>query len=427
MKLHFLLPVFSCWLLLVQAAAAQQYDLLLKGGTVIDPKNNRNGIADVAIAGGKIVEVATGISASTAKKVIAVDGLYVVPGLVDMHSHLYAGNLRGAHAAGQFSVYPDGHTFRACTTTIADGGSSGWRNFRDFHNGVIALSKTRVLVWLNIVGLGLSGIAHSQNVADMDPEIATKAAKEFPEVIVGFKTVQWQGKEWINLERALEAGRMSNLPILVDFGRFWPEHRPYQELVLKRMRPGDISTHMYKYDVPLFDENGKLLPYLAEARKRGVKFDLGHGIGNFNFPIVIPAIKQGWVPDSISTDLHADSMNQAAKSLTNLMSKVMNIGVPLQDIIMMTTWKPAQMMNRPQLGHLTPGAGADVAVLRLLKGDFGFLDIRNGRMRGTEKLECELSLRDGNVVWDLNGLAGEDWEKAPVRREGAGTRPQRSN
>jgi dihydroorotase len=405
------LCVLFCLLAVAHSAAAQQYELLLKGGTVIDPRNNRNGVADVAIASGKIAEVAVNIPASSAKKTIDVSGLYVVPGLVDMHSHLYAGNLVGAHAAGEFSLYPDGHTLRACTTTIADGGSSGWRNFRDFKDGVIALSKTRVFVWLNIVGLGLSGIAHSQNVADMDPQLAAKIAKEFPQTIVGFKTVQWQGKEWVNVERALEAGRLADLPLLVDFGRFWPEERPYQELVTKRLRPGDISTHMYKRDVPLFDAKGKLLPYLAEARKRGVKFDLGHGLGNFNFPIVVPAIRQGWLPDAISTDLHTDSMIHAAKSLTNLMSKVMNIGVPLQDIIRLTTWEPAQLMRKKDLGHLTPGVEADVAVLRLMKGNFGFLDIRNLRMSGSEQLECELTIRNGRVLWDLNGLAGEEFKE----------------
>ena len=375
--------LFICFLFWASAAGAQQYELLLKGGTVIDPKNGRNGVADVAIAGGKIAQVDANIPVTSAKQVINVAGLYVVPGLIDMHSHLFAGNKRGAHAEGQYSIYPDGHTSRACTTTIADGGSSGWRNFRDFNDGVIALSKTRVLVWLNIVGMGLSGQVHSQNVADMDPEMAAKTAKEFPDTIIGFKTVQWQGKEWVNVDRALEAGRLAEKPLLVDFGRFWPQDRPYQDLLLKKLRPGDISTHMYKSDVPLFDENGKLLPYLAEARKRGVKFDLGHGLGNFNFPIVVPAIRQGWLPDAISTDLHADSMNHAAKSLTNLLSKVMNIGVPLPEIIKLSTWEPAQLMKKDALGHLTPGAGADVAVLRLLKGEFGYLDIRNLRMRGS--------------------------------------------
>ena len=245
----------------------------------------------------------------------------------------------------------------------------------------------------------------------MDPQLAAKTAKEFPHTIVGFKTVQWQGKEWMNVDRALEAGRLADLPVLFDFGRFWPEDRPYQELVAKKIRPGDISTHMYKRDVPLFDASGKLLPYLAEARQRGVKFDLGHGLGNFDFPIVVPAVRQGWIPDAISTDLHIDSMNHAAKSLTNLMSKMMVIGMPLEKVIELTTWSPAQLVKHPELGHLTPEAGADVAVLRRVKGDFGFIDIRGLRMKGTEKLECELTIRDGRVVWDLNGIAATDFQE----------------
>jgi len=192
----------------VAATAQTDYDLMLKGGRVIDPQNSRNGVMDVAVAGGKIAQVAPDIPAARARKVIGVAGLYVVPGLVDLHSHLYAGNLRGAHAAGEFSVYPDGHTFRSGVTTIADAGSSGWRNFPDFKNGVIALSKTRVFVWLNIVGLGLSGQALSQNVSDMDPKAAAKMAKQYPETIIGFKTVQWEGPEWTPFDRALEAGKL---------------------------------------------------------------------------------------------------------------------------------------------------------------------------------------------------------------------------
>lgn len=395
-------------------AYGQEYDILLKGGTVIDPKNNLDGLSDVAIIDGKIAKVSYGIPESSSKRVIDVTGYYVVPGLIDAHSHLFAGNARGAHADGEYSVYPDGFTFRSGVTTIVDAGSSGWRNFKMFNDGVIALSHTRVLVWLNIVGLGLSGSDLSQNVADMNPERAAKVAQEFPEIIVGFKTVQYRGKDWDNVDRALEAGITSDLPVLIDFGTFWPEHRSYQDLVLKRLRPGDVSTHMYKnegsdaHKVPLFDEDGKLLPYLAEARKRGVKFDLGHGLGNFNFPVVAPAIQQGWWPDAISTDLHAEDVNHAVKDLNNLMSKVMNIGIPFRDIINLTTWSPAQMIRRPDLGHLSPGSGADVAVLKIEKGEFGFLDIRNIRMKGSEKIVCELTIRDGKVVWDLNGIAARE-------------------
>ncbi len=425
------------------AWAQTDYDLLLKGGHVIDPKNGRNGIMDVAIAGGKIAQVASDIPAAKAKKVIAVSGLYVVPGLVDIHAHLYAGNNHWAHASGEYSVYPDGHTFRAGVTTICDAGSSGWRNFIDFKNGVIALSKTRVFAWLNILGMGLSGGAFpestfdilkmkgfdfkgifpdalSQNTFDMDPQAASRMARLFPDVIVGFKTVQYQQPDWTNIDRLVEAGRLANIPVMVDFGRFFPEQRPYQDLVLKKLRPGDISTHMYKAErnasVPLFDKNGKLLPYLAEARKRGVKFDLGHGIGNFEFRAVVPAVEQGWLPDSISTDLHVDDMNRSVISMSNVMSKMMAVGLSLEDVIRMSTVAPAMEIKHPELGNLDVGAGADVAVFNLFNGKFGFVDIHNFRVYGKQKLECEMTLRDGRVVWDVNGMAAVDYRKETSTR-----------
>lgn len=423
-------------LLCLSAAAWAQadYDLLLKGGHVIDPKNNRDGVMDVAIASGKIARVAPDIPAASAKKVAVVTGLYVVPGLIDIHAHLYAGNNLFAHASGQYSLYPDGHTLPAGVTTACDAGSSGWRNFIDFKNGVISLSKTRVFAFLNIVGMGLAGDAMpesaadalramgfnfrglstdalSQNVFDMDPRPAAQMAKLFPDVIVGFKSVQYDQPDWKNIDRILEAGKLANLPVMIDFEKFFPDQIPYQQLVLEKLRPGDISTHMYKAIQPLFDKNGKLLPYLAQARKRGVIFDLGHSMGNFEFRVVVPAVEAGWIPDSLSTDLHVDDMNRSALSMTNVMSKMMAVGLSLEDVIRMTTVNPAREIKHPELGNLDVGAGADAVVLRLLSGNFGFVDVRNFRIFGNQKLECELTLRDGQVVWDLNGLTAVDYKK----------------
>ncbi|MBI3667958.1 MAG: amidohydrolase/deacetylase family metallohydrolase [Acidobacteria bacterium] len=403
--------LLSCFLCIAATARAQApYDLLLKGGHVVDPKNQRNAVMDVAIAGDKIAEVARDIPAPRAKKVVPVDGLYVVPGLVDIHVHVYAGTgMRGAYS-GDFSVYPDDHAFRSGVTTVVDAGSSGWRNFPDFKDRVIGRSKTRVLAMLNIVGRGMGGGPIEQNTEDMDPQATAQVAKQFPQAIVGVKTAHYAGPEWIAVERAVEAGRMADIPIMVDFGTFRPE-RPYQQLVLEKLRPGDMSTHMYLGVVPMLDDEGKVLPYLAQARKRGVKFDVGHGAGSFVWRQAVPAIRQGWIPDSISTDLHVSSMNGGMKDMVTTMSKILNLGVPLEDVIKMSTVNPAVEIKRPELGHLTVGAGADVAVLRLMKGKFGFLDVRNARYYGTQKFECELTIRDGNVVWDLNGRAGEDWEK----------------
>ena len=387
-----------------------QYDLLLQNGHVIDPQNNIDKVNDIAIANGKIAYITENIPAAEAEKVVDVGGLYVTPGLVDIHVHAYAGTGARNAYCGDRSVYPDGFNFRTGVTTVLDVGSSGWRNFPDFKDRVIDRAKTRVLALLNIVGHGMGGGAIEQNTADMDAKTTAEVAEQYPDIVVGIKTAHYSGPEWIAVDRAVEAGKLTNLPVMIDFGAFRPE-RPYQELVLEHLRPGDISTHMYLSRVPLFDENGKLLPYLAEARNRGIKFDVGHGAGSFAWSQAIPAIQQGWIPDSISTDLHVGSMNAGMKDMVTTMSKILNQGISLFDVVKMSTIAPAMMVNRAEFGHLSVGAKADVAVLKLNKGEFGFLDVRNARFVGTQKLECELTLLDGKVEWDLNGRAGVDWQQ----------------
>src|SRR5437763_1248988 len=286
----------SIVLVCAYAAFAQpQYDLLIKSGHLIDPKNAISAIRDVAIKDKKIAEVAPSISPSKALKVVDARGFYVTPGLVDLHVHVYAGTgQRGAYS-GDNSVYPDGFTFRSGVTTVVDAGSSGWRNFPDFKDRVIDRAKTRVLALLNIVGNGMGGEAIEQNVSDMDAAATADQAKKYKDVVVGVKSAHFRGPEWVCVERAVEAGTMANIPVMVDFGTFRPE-RPYQELVLKKLRPGDISTHMYLGAVPMLDDAEKVNSYLFEARKRGVIFDVGHGGGSFLFRQAAPAMKQGFVP-----------------------------------------------------------------------------------------------------------------------------------
>lgn len=390
--------------------AAATYDLLLKGGHVLDAKNNINRVLDVAIANGRIARVAPNIPAAEARRAVDVSGLYVTPGLVDIHVHVYTGTgMRGAYSGDQ-SVYPDGHTFRSGATTVVDVGSSGWRNFPDFKDRVMDRARTRVLAMLNIVGRGMGGGPIEQDTTDMDPEATAKRAREFPQLIVGVKTAHYAGPEWVAVERAVEAGKLANIPVMVDFGTFRPE-RPFQELVLKKLRPGDIYTHMYLGAVPLLDDNNKVNGYLFEARKRGVIFDVGHGGGSFLFRQAAPAVEQGWIPDSISTDLHTGSMNAGMKDMLNVMSKFLNLGMSLQEVVRRSTINPANEIRRPDVGHLSEGAEADVAVLRLLKGNFGFVDVNGARMSGPQKLEAELTVRGGRVVWDLNGITRDDWRK----------------
>ncbi len=407
--------LYILFLLAGSATAQARYDLLLQGGHVIDASNKLSAVRDVAIKDGKIAAVAVNIPSAEARKTIDVRGFYVTPGLVDMHFHAYAGTgMRDAYS-GDHSVYPDGFTFRSGVTTIVDAGSSGWRNFEDFKDRVIDRSKTRVLAMLNIVGHGMGGGAIEQNLDDMDAKATAEEAKKFKSIVVGIKTAHYDGTEWTPVERAVDAGTLAGIPVMVDFGTFRPE-RPFQDLVLKKLRPGDIYTHTYLDAVPMLDAQGHVLPYLFEARKRGVIFDVGHGGGSFLFRQAVPAIRQGFVPDSISTDLHIDSMNSGMKDMLNVMSKFLNMGMPLDDVIARSTRNPAKEIQREDLGNLSVGSPADVAVLRLEKGTFGFVDVFGARLQGSLKLACELTVRDGLVVYDLNGISREQWNKLGAYR-----------
>jgi len=395
-----------------QVSTQQKYDLLLKGGHLIDPRNAISAVRDVAIANGKVASVASRIDPAEAFKVVDVSGQYVTPGLIDIHVHVFAGTGERGSYAGDNSVYPDGFTFRAGVTTVADAGCSGWRNFEDFKQRIIDRSKTRVLALLNIVGNGMRGGKFEQDLTDMEARPTADMALRYKGVVVGVKTAHYAGPEWTPVERAVEAGTLANIPVMVDFGTNHPE-RPLSELVTKKLRPGDIYTHVYSGLRNEQDESGHVNPALWEARKRGVIFDVGHGGGSFLWRIAVPAIKEGFLPDSISTDLHVGSMNAGMKDMPNVMDKFLAMGLSIDEVIRRSTWNPAREIGHEELGHLSSGAPADVAVFRLEKGNFGFVDMYGARMRGSQKLTCELTLREGKVVYDLNGLTRPDWNTLP--------------
>jgi dihydroorotase len=390
--------------------AQPRYELLLKGGHVIDPKNRTSAIRDVAIRDGKVAAVSPDMPAAQAGKVVNVAGLYVTPGLIDIHAHVFTGTNGGMLAGGDWSIFPDTFALRTGVTTVVDAGSSGRHNFAQFERTVIRRSRTRVLVFLNILGAGMPGDNMEQNVNDMDAKAAADVALANRETIVGIKVAHYQGPDWTPVERGVEAGNLAKIPVMVDFGTFRPE-RPFQDLVLKKLRPGDIYTHTYYGAVPLLDEKGRLLPYLFEARKRGVLFDVGHGGAAFLFRQAAPAVRQGFPPDSISTDVHAGSLLAGMKDMLNVMSKFLNLGMPLDDVILRSTWNPARTIQREELGHLSVGAIADLAVLRLESGAFGFVDSWGAGMSGNRRLTCELTIEDGRVVYDLNGMTRESWDR----------------
>lgn len=408
------------FLLLLAAAsllpAQTPYTLLIKGGHVIDPKNGRSAKLDVAIQGTRIAKVAPDIPAAQAARVANAQGLYVVPGLIDIHAHVYAGT--GVRAlTGDSSVYPDGFSFRTGVTTLVDAGSSGWRNFEDFRQRVIDRAQTRVLAFVNIVGNGMSPAGEDDN-AEMQASQAAAIAKKHKDIVVGFKTAHYAGEGWPSVDGALNAGKETGLPIMVDFG-YITLNRNLRTLLGDKMRAGDIYTHCYSGHRGELGEDGKTNPAFIAGRKRGVIFDVGHGGGSFYWNIASPLTEQGFWPDSISTDLHTGSMNAGMKDMANVMSKFLTLGAKLEDVIKWSTWNPAKQIHRPDLGHLDEGAEADIAILGLETGKFGFIDSAGAVRSGDKRVVAEVTVRAGKVVWDLNGRAATDWKSFPYRKRSA--------
>jgi dihydroorotase len=386
------------------------YDLLLKGGHVLDDKNHIDAVEDVGIKDGKIAAVAENLNPKDALKTIEMKGLYVTPGLVDLHVHVFAGTGERGSYAGDLSVYPDGFTLRNGVTTVVDAGSSGWKNFPDFKDKIIDRSKTRVLADLNIVGAGMRGGKYEDNLDDMDGTITGNFAKKYPGVIVGIKSAHFTGPEWKPYEQAVIAGNIANIPVMIDYGSRRIE-RPLLQLVSNYLRPGDIYTHCFSgLRGEQNPDTGGPSEALLVMRKRGIYCDVGHGGGSFAWTVATPIVKGGYLPDSISTDLHVTSMNNGMKDMLNVADKLLALGETIPQVMAQMTSHPAHEIKQDQLGNLSVGSGADVAVFSVERGTFGFVDMYNTKMMGTQKLVCELTLRDGRVVWDLNGISADMWD-----------------
>ena len=387
---------------------SQVYSIVIKEGHVIDPKNDIDAVMDVAIADGKIVGIAKNIDASKATQVVNAKGLFVTPGLIDIHTHNFAGTHADQYLMdGTAALPPDGFTLRNGVTTVADAGSSGWKTFPLFKQNIIDKSITRVLVFLNIVGEGMRGGSWEQNTQDMDSKLTANVAKANKKDIIGIKLAHFEGHDWIAADRAAEAGKLANIPVMVDFGGATPP-LSIEELFSKHLRKGDIFTHCFAQlgtrESIVDTVTKKVKPFVIEAQKNGIVFDVGYGGISFRFSQAIPAIQSGFYPNSISTDLHTGSMNAAMKDLPNVMSKFLNMGMDLRAVIKATTWNPAQEIQRPELGNLSVGTEADIAIFDLREGNFGFFDYVGDRIKGNKKLECEVTIRAGKIVYDLNGI-----------------------
>ncbi|MGM0506061.1 MAG: amidohydrolase/deacetylase family metallohydrolase [Bacteroidota bacterium] len=405
-------------LLVPALSMAQSIDTLLKGGHVIDPKNGINEVMDVAITDGVIHQVAENIDESQAEEVIDVNGLYVTPGLIDLHTHVYFGTTDNLQANSHVSLPADAFSFRAGVTTMVDAGSSGWKSFEHFKETAIDRAQTRILAFLHIGSVGMVSRYEAQNVDDMNPVMtAYMITRMYPEIIVGVKSPHYWG-DFTQVEKAVEAGNLADVPVMVDFGGTIPPNPPnsIESLFMDYLRPGDIFTHAYSYQTrgreTIVDEDFNVKPFIFDAEEKGIVFDVGHGGGALSFRQAQPAIEQGLLPMTISSDLHIYSMNSGMKNMANLLSKFMAIGMSLEEVITASTWQPANVIQRPDLGHLSVGAEADIAVFNLREGNFGFTDVRRTKVYGDRKLEAELTFRAGRLVWDLNGRSMPLWEDA---------------
>ncbi|MSQ43437.1 MAG: hypothetical protein EXR45_04420 [Chloroflexi bacterium] len=396
------------------------YDLVLKGGHVIDPANGIDAVLDVAVKDGRIAAVGAHLDASHAETAVDVAGLNVSPGLIDIHVHVYPHFNRPEGVPGwDASVIADAHSFRAGVTTFVDAGCAGAEHFQDFRRRFVETSKTRVLAFINIANGGMG--PREQDPYDFNVDACAHAVREHSDVVVGVKTAHYWTQlpwddvhtPWESVDAAVAAGDKSDTPVMVDF---WPRPplRGYDSLLLEHMRPGDIHTHVFAQQFPIVGNDGKVLDHMWKARERGVLFDLGHGGGSFWFRNAVPALRDGFMVDSISTDLHMGSVNAAVLNSLWTASKCFAMGMSLHDVIRTCTVGPAKAIRRPDLGTLSVGSEADIAVLRVLPGKFSYTDCGRARFDGEGKLECALTVRAGKVVWDPTGMSMPLWENAPA-------------
>lgn len=384
-------------------STVRKYDLLLKGGRVIDPANNIDGNFDVAISGGHIALVGKDIASVFARTVADVTGLVVTPGLVDLHAHFYG--YGGA-------ILPDAHCLPEGTTTAVDAGGSGHLTFDDFNEQVIAPATTNVFALLNIAGEGMVG-EPEQDLDGMDPELTAAKIAQRPDLIVGVKVAHYMGPGWEPLDRGIQAAEDTDVYLMVDQSPI--QTRPMDEMMLEHLRPGDMVTHCYALSKPMTDINDKVKQYFFDARERGVQFDVGHGAGSFSFRIAKAAIEQGFIPDTVSTDMHRSSILVNQATMPETMSKLMALGMELPDIVKRSTWDPAVAIGHTELGNLGQTQPADIAILNIVEGEFGLVDngTANRVYKANKRIVCEMTVKNGQVVWDKNGLSRDDWSASP--------------
>ena len=407
------LRILSLLLFVTTVAKAQPYTLLIKNAYLIDPGSHHHDTIDLAIKDNRIAKIAKHIDPHKAKHQFDARGMIICPGLIDIHTHVFfapdsaGGSASSAdaganadleYAGGPEALHPDSFSFKSGVTTVVDAGSSGWRNFETFKTRVIDHSKTRVLAFLNIVGAGMRGGPAEQDTSDMNSDPTAKMARQYEKDIVGIKVAHYRGTDWHPIAAAVKAGSIAKIPVMIDFGEHIPP-MPIRELFEQHLRPHEIFTHCFAQledREPIVNpKTNTLKPFVKTAQQNGIVFDLGYGEISFAFSQAIPAIKDGFLPNSVSTDIH----NGASHDILDILSQFLAMGVDLPTLIRMTTWNPAHEIGRPQLGRLQEGAIADIAILKIEEGHFEFTDHTGQKVSGTEKLECIGTIKDGQFIY----------------------------
>lgn len=388
------------------------YDIVIKNATIINPYKKENYINDLAVKDNIIVKIDKNIN--DGKIVIDAEGLYLTPGLIDCHTHCYYTTGIPKAWAGDYSIIPDAFSFRNGVTTMIDAGSSGLLNFSHFKSTVIERANTKLYAMINICDYGMSTLMVEQFPDKFEIDKCIKLCMEYPDIIVGVKVAHYWFDDWAHIDLGLKVAKETNLPLMVDFGVF-KKSRPTHEL-LNKLRKGDILTHCYRAPVPVIDDNGKVYNYLFEAKEKGVLFDLGHGQGSFLFRNAHPAIQQNFKPDFVSTDIHVLSMNEGCQDMLCVMSKCLAMGMTFEEIIEASTIKPANafsIKDVDKLYNISEGSYANIALFSIMNGKFGYKDIGGGVLKGDKRIYCELTIKDGEIVWDYNAMAGIDYRKLP--------------
>ena len=377
-------------------AEGAPFDLLVKGGKVIDPSQDLEGPRDVAIAKGKIARVEAGLPSTQARQVVDASGKIVTPGMIDLHTHVFP-------YVGPYGIEPDPYFVTRGVTTVIDAGTSGAFTFAAFRRYTISKAATRIRALLHVVSIGMvaGNLGELIDLRYCDPKLAAQVAGENRDLIVGFKirfSEKYTGPNDLEgMKRARAAADEARLPLMIHIGG---SYTPLGDL-LKLMKKGDVVTHSYN-DHPhgLLDHAGKITPEVREARQRGVLFDLGHGAGSFSFDIAEKCLGDGFPPDTISSDLYTANINGPVYDLTTTLSKFLLLGMNLRDIITRCTVNSARTFKfGADIGTLKPGAEADVSVLELREGEFRFTDSVAKSRTGRQKLFPVVTVRGGKLFY----------------------------